>query len=306
MSGLWHQVPDTAAPAGDPSLSPNAWYYGLDPSLNYDTGARTFGSLISPVYYNLASDAALSFLSWAQTEDSPSVDLRNVYISINGGASWTLLQNMSGNENSWIQAVIGLSAYAGHDAMFRFEFDSVDAYANDFRGWYVDDVGLVQATSTVTPTKTVSPTAAATATASPTGTQASFATMTATMPQFTATPSMTMTPVPQATKLSFGILNPEVYPNPFNPASGGYLWAKYLLSQDVSGVSLKVYTNSFRLVRVITLSGQDLNGCGTRVSKIDAGKFSGLSSGTYYYFIEARSAGGEVRRSQAEVVLIIK
>jgi hypothetical protein len=145
MAGLWHQVPDAAAPAGNPSFSPGAWYYGLDSTLTYNTGARTFGSLISPVYYNLAPDAALSFLSWAETENSPAVDLRNVYISINWGLSWTLLQNLTGNESSWYQVIIGLGAYAGQNAMFRFEFDSVDDYANDFRGWYVDDVKIGRA-----------------------------------------------------------------------------------------------------------------------------------------------------------------
>jgi hypothetical protein len=297
VAGLWHQVPDSAAPLGNTSTSPDAWYYGLDTTLTYNTGSRTFGSLTSPVYNNLAADAALSFLSWAETENSPAVDLRNIYISIDGGTSWSLLSNMAGNENAWLQVVIGLGAYAGQDAMFRFEFDSVDSYANDFRGWYVDDVTLIQATPTVTPSVTETPVIAA---ATPSST------LTATVPAVTATPSMTMTPAPQATQAVFTVTDPAVYPNPFNPGAGGNLWARYDLSQNVSEAVLKVYTNSYRLVRTITLSGQDMNGCGTRISAAGADKLKGLSNGTYYYYIEARSVDGKTARSKAAVMLILK
>jgi hypothetical protein len=234
------------------------------------------------------------------------VDIRKVYISIDGGMYWILLQNLTGSERSWYQVIIGLGAYAGQDAMFRFEFDSVDDYANDFRGWYVDDVMLIQATPTVTPTWTASATQTpVTATASPTATKVVSATITATV-SATATPSMTMTPALQATQLAFTVTGPEVYPNPFNPGTGGNLWIRYVLSQNVSEVILKVYTNSYRLVRTIVLSGQDMNGFGARVSNAGAGKMDGLASGTYYYYIEARSVGGKTARSKAAVMLILK
>ncbi len=193
--GLWHQVPDSEAPGGDPSTSPLVWYYGIDSTLTYDTGDRTYGSMITQAYYNIQAGSYLTFLSWEETEDSPDYDLRNIYISTDMGASWVKIDNLYGTEDVWYQVAIPLSAYAGQDVMFRFEFDSVDGYANDFRGWYVDDISVIVPTATATNTGTV------TSTPPPTETYTATETLTVTetgvcSPTYTPTATQTETESP--------------------------------------------------------------------------------------------------------------
>lgn len=191
-TGLWHTVTDTAAPAGGHSSGSYMWYYGIDATLSYDTGARTYGDMLTASYTGITAGSVLSFWSWEQTEDSDGVDTRKVLISTDGGASWTQLAELSGNEEKWYRVNIDLGAYAGKNAIFDFAFDSVDDYANDFRGWYVDDINV----AAITPTATASPTATAnlTATASPTET----ANLTATASP-TETASLTVTATPTET-----------------------------------------------------------------------------------------------------------
>jgi hypothetical protein len=209
-TGLWHIIPDSQLPAGSTSTSPTAWYYGLDSNHTYDTGGRTFGSMLTAVYNNLAAGSVLSFSSWEETEGSSGADLRNVYISVDNGSTWVLLANLFGTEDSWYAVKLDISAYAGKNAIFRFEFDSVDGYANDFRGWYVDDiaVGAQTSTATITATPGISPTAftpvnSSTATSTPnaggtitpsfTWTLTATPTITGTPPTATATPTVTET-----------------------------------------------------------------------------------------------------------------
>ncbi|MEK7477444.1 MAG: hypothetical protein AAB152_17620 [Candidatus Coatesbacteria bacterium] len=143
-SGMWHGVADGTTPASRPftSGSPNTWWYGQDGTGNYATGLRTFGDLTSPAYA-IGANQQLTFWSWEQTENSPVWDTRNVYISTNGGGSWTLLRNLFGTENAWYQVQIDLAAYAGQSAMFRFTFDSIDGTGNNYKGWYVDEITVV-------------------------------------------------------------------------------------------------------------------------------------------------------------------
>jgi len=219
--GLWHQVPDGESPSGNPSTSPYCWYYGIDGVRNYDTGARTFGYLTSPVFYNLAPGSVLSFLSWEQTENFPNYDLRQVQISNNGGASWTLLRDLFGTENVWYIVSIDLSTYAGQNVIIRFMFDSVDSVGNNYRGWYVDDIRIISPTptntrtvtstrtntltrtQTNTPTNTQTPTQTRTLTLTVTKTHTGTETQTATLtftntqtftPSFTFTSTATITP----------------------------------------------------------------------------------------------------------------
>ncbi len=40
----------------------------------------------------------------------------------------------------WVNVEYDLSAYVGKDIQLKFEFRTVDALFNGFRGWFVDDV----------------------------------------------------------------------------------------------------------------------------------------------------------------------
>ena len=138
-TGLWHIVgnPDTCGNSFSPTHS---WYYGNGATCTYNTGAANSGDLVSPRFM-VASNSALRFLSWEQTEGTSTTrDLRVVSISTNDGASWIQLFQSVFNAPGWRLVSLDLSAYADQTAQVRFHFETVDAISNDFRGWYVDDV----------------------------------------------------------------------------------------------------------------------------------------------------------------------
>ena len=149
-TGLWHIVGTGACSNW---FSPtHSWYYGLNATCTYNNGAANSGDLISPTIVIPAS-GTLTFQSWEQTESSGTTwDKRIVYISTNGAASWIQLLQSVNNASAWYQVSIDLSAYAGKVTQLQFHFETVDSVANDFRGWYIDDVRVAgPPTLSVTP-----------------------------------------------------------------------------------------------------------------------------------------------------------
>ena len=82
-----------------------------------------------------------------------------VDVSVDGGASWTPLRGElgsapSGSSGGWVMSVLDLSSFAGETIQIRYYFDTIDNIANDYPGWFFDDV-LVTASGV--PWLTVSP-----------------------------------------------------------------------------------------------------------------------------------------------------
>ena len=83
-------------------------------------------------------------------------------ISGDGGTTWSALTSTTNLLNplvltsSFTNRVVDISAYAGSNIVLRFNFDTIDAGANTFEGWYVDDVNVTATTAAVaiTPTNT--------------------------------------------------------------------------------------------------------------------------------------------------------
>jgi len=140
-SGLWHIAGHRYQSASQ------SWYYGRDSTRTYNTGSRTYGYLVSPsINLCYAGSAVLSFWSWYETEPAPyenTYDLKYVDVSTNGGSSWTQVYQLTVPANpmeTWQLIQIDLSAYLGSVIKVRFRFDSRDAIANGYEGWYVDDI----------------------------------------------------------------------------------------------------------------------------------------------------------------------
>ncbi|MBN1268995.1 MAG: beta-galactosidase [Kiritimatiellae bacterium] len=135
--GLWHL-------AADLSFSPShAWAYNN--GANYSTGVRNSGSLTTPwICLTNATGATLSFRSWYETEDTgTSWDKKLVQVTTDG-TNWTQVLQVSGLNRQWVPQTVDLGAYAGKNVRVRFFFDTMDAVYNQFRGWYVDDVEVLQ------------------------------------------------------------------------------------------------------------------------------------------------------------------
>ncbi|HEV7948572.1 MAG TPA: hypothetical protein VGP24_02270, partial [Glaciihabitans sp.] len=86
---------------------------------------------------------SLSFSSYYETEDLGTTrDLKLVQIRSGTGA-WTQLHRASGYEGgygAWRTQHVDLSAYAGQTVQIRFRFDATDSQANQYFGWFIDDV----------------------------------------------------------------------------------------------------------------------------------------------------------------------
>lgn len=123
--------------------TPNhALYYGRADTLNYDTGARNYGSVTSlPIDLSASRDTALRFMHYLRTENWSPYDAARVQVSADNGTTWKDLYVTSiGNGGTMEPRDIDLSAYDGNTILLRFSFDTVDAGANFYEGWVVDDV----------------------------------------------------------------------------------------------------------------------------------------------------------------------
>lgn len=154
FTGFWHL---TTRRSFSPSQS--IWY-GQEATLNYDNGATNSGYATSPAFVVPSSNPQLTFRSWFQSEASTFYDRRNVYISANGGSTWTCLASsystcsdagtgtpaaLSTTSITWIEQGLSLTSYAGQTVTIRFQFHTHDSVANSYEGWYVDDVKVATA-----------------------------------------------------------------------------------------------------------------------------------------------------------------
>ncbi|MEJ2211860.1 MAG: S8 family serine peptidase, partial [Anaerolineae bacterium] len=150
--GLWHISSAPGDPCAMAHEGSSSWYYGQEPACDYDVGISSGSlTLASPVdLSSLQGPASLRFWSWEQTENYDGVDTRKVFLSANG-AHWTEAWASTEKRSNWYPVALDLSAYLGGDLYVRFEFDTVDAVANGYRGWYVDDVEVVAVLPPVPP-----------------------------------------------------------------------------------------------------------------------------------------------------------
>ena len=139
---LWHKSMRRAT-------SPvTAWYYGLESSGTYNTGATNRGTLTSPLI-NLGNltEAVLVFSQFLQTENAPTntapfYDSAVVEASSDGGVTWTSLEPSYTSTIVWQNRTVDLSTYDGQFIQIRFRIDTIDELYNDFEGWYIDDVEI--------------------------------------------------------------------------------------------------------------------------------------------------------------------
>jgi hypothetical protein len=135
--GLWHITERRSNSAS------HSWWYGQEATGTYNTGNANSECLVSKlVDLSDATDATLKFWTYWQTESSTSTrwDKKLVEISTDGGATWSLLQQLSGSMQG--DQVLSLKDYAGKQILIRFRFDTGDRYYNNFEGWFIDDITI--------------------------------------------------------------------------------------------------------------------------------------------------------------------
>ncbi|MEM7355954.1 MAG: Ig-like domain-containing protein, partial [Acidobacteriota bacterium] len=153
--GLWHLVSSSGCSPGFNSPV-SAFYYGSDAGCSYDSGAANQGSLVSPRISGIGAASTLSFAYRRQVESfNGDFDRTQVGISIDDGATFTEVFTLNAtdpSQNAWISSpFISLTAFAGEAIRVRFLFDTVDATANGFLGWMIDDVLVTADTGSGSP-----------------------------------------------------------------------------------------------------------------------------------------------------------
>lgn len=134
-SALWHVSQRRSV------SSSHAQYYGQESTGNYDTGAVNFGTITSPVI-DLSSivGAELSFQHYLDTEGFAPFDKATVEVSKDDGTTWTPVFTKTTTNGAWVKETVDLSAFDFSKINIRFSFDTVDAFLNQFEGWFIDDV----------------------------------------------------------------------------------------------------------------------------------------------------------------------
>ncbi|MBI2654535.1 S8 family serine peptidase [Candidatus Woesearchaeota archaeon] len=138
-NGLWHLENSKYY-----SLSTSWTYNKGAPTYDYDTGTSNSGALTSPsIDLTSKSSASLRFQDYYETEASTDWDQRWVQVSLNNGPFTNLAQLYGEPMNSWHQHEIDLASYAGNVIQFRFFFDSIDSFYNNYWGWSIDDFTIL-------------------------------------------------------------------------------------------------------------------------------------------------------------------
>jgi hypothetical protein len=148
-AGLWHLSTGRGAQSGH---SPGASFYfgqgeGPGGGGNYNVGNRAGTITSEPIALPNIPGLVLAFNYVLQTEGNGSFDVASVQVSNDGGATFATIASSASPaqlplSGVWRNASFSLAAFAGQTVLIRFSFDTVDNIANNFEGWYVDDVQL--------------------------------------------------------------------------------------------------------------------------------------------------------------------
>ena len=137
-NGMWHITTYKS------SSTPYAWYYGLESSKTYNTGYRNWGHITSTNGIDLSgfSNAKLKFKHILKTEDYSPYDVAKVQVSEDNSVYTTVYQSVKSSAD-WEEIEVDLNTYVGKTVYLRFFFDTVDAIANTYEGWLLDDITVV-------------------------------------------------------------------------------------------------------------------------------------------------------------------
>lgn len=124
------------------SNSPDhAWWCGNELTGTYWNQNRVAEAIISPSIL-LPPSGNQVFIEFAEYyEVEGDYDQLYVDISTDGGENWwRIREGTTGLSNDWITTTLDISVFAGNEVLIRFLIDTGDDIANDFMGWFVDDL----------------------------------------------------------------------------------------------------------------------------------------------------------------------
>jgi hypothetical protein len=147
---IWHASSACAGTAAGHS-APGALFFGKDAGCNFDTGARTAGTVTSPTIAIADPSKVLVNLKYfLGTEGGSSYDKATLSASVNGGAYVVVARNgatadlLKQNTGLWQPLELNLTSQFPQGApatlSLRASFDSIDSVLNTGAGFWIDDV----------------------------------------------------------------------------------------------------------------------------------------------------------------------
>jgi len=126
-------------------------------------------------------------------------------------------------------------------------------------------------------------------------------------PSITQTFTMvfTWTPTIVPTKEVFDVTDIIIYPNPLKPGYWNELNIRFIPTQNCSKITMVIYTNSFRKIKEIHLTGNYTAGLNNN-EKINSRLFRHMANGIYYYYFIFESENGQKLRVRPEELVILK
>jgi len=154
LSSLW-EVDDTPASVTPPNTPPT--------SLNFNNGTdfagQNSGAARSPVINLMnATSGTLTFQCWYETEDTGTSYDQRWFRIINADTGAQMVNSQLATTggsitcagmNQWHEHSIDLTQVAGNNIQLEFFFDTRDTVANNYPGWFIDDLLIL--TPDVTP-----------------------------------------------------------------------------------------------------------------------------------------------------------
>jgi hypothetical protein len=152
VTGLWHAASGCAS-ASPGHTQPGTLYYGIDASCDFDNDSTNSGTARSiPVSIDLDASPFLHLNYFLGTEGGSIYDRADIGVSINGGANTVIASSygvgvpLTQNSDVWQPLQIDLSTLGTGSATLElvFGFNSVDSVLNNYAGFYVDDVEIIE------------------------------------------------------------------------------------------------------------------------------------------------------------------
>ncbi len=152
----WQTTTNRGSDPGHSAI--NSAYFGDLVNFNYDSGDHEMATLTSgPIDVSSGNELFLSFNYFLEAQAAQSFDIAFVQLSKDGVKYYTVADNagmgqlVQGSGN-WENVQLNLTqfsgnSYGGTDLYIRFMFNTVDANNNQFEGFYVDDVELLEVTT---------------------------------------------------------------------------------------------------------------------------------------------------------------
>jgi hypothetical protein len=138
-TGLWHVTSRRA------SQGSQSFWYGIEATGNYDTGAANSGTLISPIIdLSGAVGPVLVFDQLVDVEADPWDQIIIAVVNVDDTDEVVYFgKDTHFTGGAFVSRVLPLEGFAGDRVQIYFHLDTIDEAFNTTEGWYVDNIRVL-------------------------------------------------------------------------------------------------------------------------------------------------------------------